>query len=266
MASNTCAVQVAMCPRKPDSKVSSQLVAMACLQTPGGGGLDSVNRRHALAGILIRKESWRLSVRGKILVLMALVGVLFAIHYFIYPWLAVTHRVSGEYLVVEGWIHNNGFVQAIQEFKKGGYAMILTSGCTILDKSDFGGNANFADWGAERLERAGISKDLVRPVPCWNDHVDRTYHSALAIQDWFRDHHITVTGIDIVTMGPHARRTRLLFQEAFGSKVAVGVIAVPDDAYDPRHWWRSSEGVRDVVGEAIAYVYARFFFYPAGSN
>ena len=67
-------------------------------------------------------------------------------------------------------------------------------------------------------------------------------------------------------MGPHARRTRLLFQEAFGSKVAVGVIAVPDDAYDPRHWWRSSEGVRDVVGEAIAYVYARFFFYPAGSN
>ena len=158
MASNTCAVQVAMCPRKPDSKVSSQLVAMACLQTPGGSGLDSVNRRHALAGILIRKESWRLSVRGKILVLMALVGVLFAIHYFIYPWLAVTHRVSGEYLVVEGWIHNNGFVQAIQEFKKGGYAMILTSGCTILDKSDFGGNANFADWGAERLERAGISR------------------------------------------------------------------------------------------------------------
>lgn len=231
-----------------------------------GGQLHSAKRRRALAGILIRKESWRLSVRGQILVLIAVAGTLFAGPYFIYPWLAVTHRVSSEYLVVEGWIHNNGFVQAIQEFKKGGYRMILTSGCKVVDTSDFGGNANFADWGAERLERLGISKDLVRPVPCWNDQADRTYHSALAIKDWFRDHHITVTGIDVVTMGPHARRTRLLFQEAFGSKVAVGVIAMPDNTYDPRHWWRSSEGVRDVVGEAIAYVYARFFFYPADPN
>lgn len=35
--------------------------------------------------------------------------------------------------------------------------------------------------------------------------------------------------------------------------------------YDPRHWWRTSEGVRNVVGESIAYLYARFFFRPAAS-
>ena len=29
------------------------------------------------------------------------------------------------------------------------------------------------------------------------------------------------------------------------------------------HWWRSSEGVRDVLGETVAWLYARFFFWPS---
>ena len=31
-----------------------------------------------------------------------------------------------------------------------------------------------------------------------------------------------------------------------------------DVAYERRHWWRVSEGVREVLGETIAYIYARF--------
>lgn len=259
-------MQTTMSPQNPDSETSSGLAQGACPPVRGKDRVDPLKPRRALAGLLIRRESWRLSVRGKILVLMLLVGMLWAGQYLIYPWLAVTNRVPGEYMVVEGWIHNNGFVQALQEFKAGGYRMILTSGCKVVDTSDFGGNANFADWGAEKLERLGVSKDLVQSVPCSKEHVDRTYHSALAIRNWLRDHHVTVTGIDVVTMGPHARRTRLLFQKAFGSKVAVGVVAVPDNTYDPPHWWRSSEGVREVIGEAIAYVYARFLFYPSDTD
>ena len=41
-------------------------------------------------------------------------------------------------------------------------------------------------------------------------------------------------------------------------------IVVMDDAnldYDAKHWWRSSEGVREVLGEGIAYIYAKFFFW-----
>jgi len=66
-----------------------------------------------------------------------------------------------------------------------------------------------------------------------------------------------------MTLGPHARRSRLLFQKAFGKEVKVGVISVEDRDYDPAHWWRSSEGVREVLGEAIAYFYAKFFFSPS---
>jgi len=40
------------------------------------------------------------------------------------------------------------------------------------------------------------------------------------------------------------------------------VIALRTGRYDPAHWWRSSEGIREVPFEAIAYLYARFLFSP----
>ncbi|MGA2556129.1 MAG: hypothetical protein ABSG04_07630, partial [Verrucomicrobiota bacterium] len=61
----------------------------------------------------------------------------------------------------------------------------------------------------------------------------------------------------------HARRSRLLFQKACGDDTKVGVIALDDVGYDPTHWWRTSEGVREVVGEGIAYLYARIVFHPS---
>ena len=35
-----------------------------------------------------------------------------------------------------------------------------------------------------------------------------------------------------------------------------------NNEYDPKRWWCYSEGVREILGETIAYVYARFFFFP----
>jgi hypothetical protein len=71
---------------------------------------------------------------------------------------------------------------------------------------------------------------------------------------------VSVRGINVLTEEAHARRTRLLFQKAFGDEVKVGIISVPSPDYDSKHWWRYSEGVREVIGEGIAYIYARFLF------
>ena len=30
--------------------------------------------------------------------------------------------------------------------------------------------------------------------------------------------------------------------------------------YNPKQWWRYSDGVREDIGESIAYIYAKFFF------
>src|SRR5262249_598758 len=89
---------------------------------------------------------------------------------------------------------------------------------------------------------------------------DRTYHSALAVKGWLGEHELPLTSIDVVTVGSHARRSRLMFQKPFGKAATVGIVAMDDQGYDCQQWWRTREGVREVVGETIAYVYARLFF------
>jgi len=42
----------------------------------------------------------------------------------------------------------------------------------------------------------------------------------------------------------------------------MGVISMEDPKYDPAHWWRSSEGVREVMSETIACVYVWLLFHP----
>jgi len=69
-----------------------------------------------------------------------------------------------------------------------------------------------------------------------------------------------VDNINVLTEGAHARRTRLLYQKAFGRNVTVGIIAVSNPDYDPKQWWRYSDGVREDIGESTPYIYAKFFF------
>jgi uncharacterized SAM-binding protein YcdF (DUF218 family) len=101
-------------------------------------------------------------------------------------------------------------------------------------------------------------------VPSHVNGRERTYSSAIALRDWFRDN-TPVHTINVVTEGAHARRTRLLYQKAVGRNVTAGTIAVSNPAYNPKQWWRYSDGVREVIGESIAYIYAKFFFYPSAS-
>ena len=89
---------------------------------------------------------------------------------------------------------------------------------------------------------------------------DRTYGSAVALRDWLHAHQITLTHLNVLTEGAHARRTWMLYQKAFGKTVTVGIISVPSPDFAPGDWWRNSEGVREVIDESIAYLYARFIF------
>ena len=122
--------------------------------------------------------------------------------------------------------------------------------------------ADLEELGADLLRKCGLPEESVQMVPSQVLDRDRTYSSAVALRNWFLNHNVQVRRINVMTEDVHARRTWLLFQEAFGDKVQVGIIAAPDPDYDAAHWWRSSEGFREVVGEAIAYLYAKVVFYP----
>ncbi len=181
----------------------------------------------------------------------------------IYPYLATTHRVNSNLLVVEGWVHDYVINAGVREFKSGRYELVFSTGGPVTGSADYTSDLDTAaSVGASLLRKAGIPPELVQPVPSHMTGRDRTYGSAIALRDWFQEHNMHVVSINVLTENVHARRTHLLFQEAFGDGVQVGIIAVPNPDYAAGRWWLYSEGVRDVIGEGIAYIYAKVFFHP----
>jgi len=215
-------------------------------------------------GLLKRRERWRFSWRGWLL--LTLLGLASAFLFFVnvHSFLAITHRVDTNNLVAEGWIQRYALRAAAKEFNSGSYEHIFTTGGP---ENGSGGYVNdyqtSASVGAAALKKLGIPGEVIQMAPSRVIDRERTYSSAVALRDWFYEHNVSVQSMNVVTEDCHARRTQLLFQKVFGENVPVGIIAVPNPDYDPKYWWRYSDGVREVIGESIAYVYARFLFYPS---
>jgi uncharacterized SAM-binding protein YcdF (DUF218 family) len=217
-----------------------------------------------LPPIVTRKERWGLSRTGWVLLFIGGGLSVYFVWLTIYPFLAVTHRVEKGELVMEGWVHPYAIATTVKEFESGGYERVFSTGGPVTGSGGYINDQNTsASVGAGGLRAAGIPNELIHMVPSHMNDRDRTYGSAVALRQWFRDRNAEVRSINVVTETTHARRTRFLFQKAFGSGVAVGVIAVRNPDYDPKYWWSCSEGVRDVIDEGVAYIYAKLFFYPS---
>jgi uncharacterized SAM-binding protein YcdF (DUF218 family) len=218
-------------------------------------------------GTFVRKERWGLSWRGWSIVFAGILLTFSSSLFCVYPFLAVTHRVDANVLVVEGWVHEYAIRAALKEFQSNHYQRVFTTGGPVEGSGGYINDYNTsASVGADLLKRSGLSDESVQMVPSRVMDRDRTYGSAIALRNWFREHNMPVPGINVVTEDLHARRTRLLFQKALGHKVTVGIIAIPNPDYDSKHWWRYSEGVKDVLAEAAAYMYARLLFWPSESS
>jgi len=191
-----------------------------------------------------------------LLVLAVLLGCRWQLH----PFLAMNQRVSGGCLVAEGWASDYSLAAAAEEFRTYHYDKIFVTGGPIDRGGPLSEYKTFAELGAATLLKMGVNSNDVQAVPCPPVRQDRTFASSMALRKWIRDHHFPVTRLQVVTVGPHARRSRLLFAKAFGQGVEVGVTAVPEQEYDEAHWWNSSAGVRITLGEVIAYAYVRLFF------
>lgn len=211
-----------------------------------------------MPAIFVRRECWTLTWTGRAVVLSCGVAFTFLLALGIVPFLASSHPIGGEFLVVEGWVPPYAFLEAANQFRKGGYKKIIVAETSLADWQAAGEPP--PGTGERILLKYGIPQEQVVTAAAEAARVDRTYHSALAVREWFRAHDIRPSSIDLVTVGPHARRSKYLFERALGDQVGVGVIAVEDRHYDPSHWWRSSAGVSSVVREFVAYLYVTIFF------
>jgi len=180
-----------------------------------------------------------------------------------YPFLAITRRAQTDWLIVEGWVHPHAIKAAVEEFRAGHYRQALSTGGPVEGTGPYRNDYNTsAHVGYTRLLQEGLATNQANYVVCKVRDRDRTYSSALALREWFAARGQQPESINVLTETVHSRRSRLLFQKAFGPSVQVGVISVLPDDYPPGHWWKYSAGVKDVFSEGIAYLYVRLFFWP----
>lgn len=200
--------------------------------------------------------------RGWLLLLIATALVLFWVARELHPFLAVNDPVSDGILVVEGWTPDYGMEMVRDTFKTNHYDRIYVTGGQIDYGTHLTAYETYAQLGAATLTKLGLDSNVVQAVPGPPVIRDRTYYSAVSLKKWLLSHGITPTRVLLLSDGPHTRRSRLLFQMAMGKDVKVGSIAIPPKDYDERQWWHYSSGVRSVIAESIAYLYARFLFSP----
>ena len=224
--------------------------------------LENSARQSLWAGLVVRRECWRLSWRGRLLALLVFTVFFATIFFGIHAFLAVSRPLDAELLVVEGWMPAYALDQARMLHTNGHYRRVLVCGAVVPGEWATNSATTFADWGASKLRRLGMPADQIETIRAGDVHNDRTYATAVAVRDWLKTNSGPVKAVNVVSLGPHSRRSRLLFQRALGEEVKVGIISVPDRLYRCDRWWQTSEGVREVIGETIAYVYARFFFSP----
>lgn len=205
--------------------------------------------------------------RGRLALAVLLVAVCGLTVITVHPFLAVTDRVSSRILVIEGWALATTAKQAVEEFRSGAYEKaILVRPVFSTDDPYKSGRYSMGHWLVTLLVQQGVPEEQLTTLFPIVVERDRTYNSALAVKQWLAEQGLSRQSFNVATLGPHARRSRLLYQKAFGESWEIGIIALRNLEYDPAHWWRTSEGVREVIGEWIAYVYARFFFHQTSES
>jgi hypothetical protein len=213
-------------------------------------------------GLVRRRTILLPTFRGCLIILLATALVLFWVFRGLHPFLAVNDPISDGILVVEGWTPDYGMELARDTFRRDHYDRIYVTGGPIEYGMHLSAFQTYAQLGAATLVKLGLDSNVVQAVPGPLVIQDRTYYSALSLKKWLLEHGITPTRILLLSDGPHTRRSRLLYQMAMGKAVKVGSMAIPPKDYDEKHWWRYSAGVRSVISESVAYVYARFLFFP----
>ena len=231
-------------------------------------GLDTPQKRlFYLMGKLFRLTTIRerrvLTPVGWAVFSIAFGSVLVSIILFVHPFLAPTKPVEGDVLVVERLLPNYALKQVKDQFEEGHYKLLVTVGGKYTTGHPMEQYKSEAGWTASRLNAQGVLLGKIIPVAITiYPRKDRTYYKALAVQKRLKKAGFAQASIDVVSSGVHARRTWLLFEKAFPS-VDVGVIAIRPENYDTSRWWLFSEGVRSVISESVAYLYARFIFNPS---
>ena len=204
--------------------------------------------------------------RLKLLGIAALFGVLVFV-LGINDFLAISSPVDGNILVVEGWIwQSSAMREAVGEFNHGRYNWLVTVGAPIDGNDGATDQKSSAKLAARRLRELGVDESHIVVLAMPSVRLHQTYNSAVMLRDWLIKSKTETTGVNVLTLGTHARKSLVIFRRALGPGLKVGVIAGTEDTFDASRWWMSARGMYVMTRKTLGYLYAVFWPLPnAGS-
>lgn len=213
--------------------------------------------------LIQRREVWLPTIQGWLFILAFILALMLFTANHIHHFLAPNSPLKADVLVVEGWIEDYAIKSAMQEFQRGGYQKLITTGTPLEKGYHLSEYKTTAELAAATLIALGFDPDQLVAVPAPKVMRDRTAASAVALNEWISQSNLKIKSINLYSSDVHARRSWLMFKQALAPKIQVGVISVDSDSYNPKQWWIYSAGVRSIISEAIAYLYARLVSWNA---
>lgn len=169
----------------------------------------------------------------------ACIVALMAFVRFAHPFLAIDAPVAADTLVIEGWLPEYAMERTVAEVRRGNYQRVIIPGM-VPDGDRAPDQASISG----RLEAAGVSPDriivVLIPPTRWN----RTSSMARAVRNRLTELDVVPKGVNIITLGPHARQSHLAYTRLLGPGIPTGVINFPKSEYDPERWWATPAGIQ----------------------
>lgn len=209
--------------------------------------------------ILVRRSIWLPNWK---LTLMITVGCTLAAALVLrsaYDFLAPKRPLaSPDVLIVEGWVTDRTLAEAKRHWELTEADRICTVGVDINRGRRLVTWKDWATVGGETLKRMGVPANDILIAAGGAQQNHRTYTSFLAARDLLKATLPEVPKkILLVSEAHHGRRSALVAQKVFGPETEIGVLSIEPEAYDHRRWWSSSDGAKNVLMEAMAFLYER---------
>jgi len=205
--------------------------------------------------VTFRVPTWRILLPSLVVAGSLALSLGHAMHGF----LSVSRPVTANVLVVEGWSPDYALEWAAQEFDRGHYDLLIAAGGPMERGSLVSGYRTYAEIAAATLSRLGIDPHRLATASAEATFRHRTYVSARSVRELIEGHSVKVRGLNLISLGPHARRSWTVYRKVLGDQCALGVVSVAPRDYDPTRWWASSEGVKSTIVEMLGWVYEGLF-------
>ncbi len=169
---------------------------------------------------------------------------------------SVTRRLPPDVLIVEGWVESEGVRAAAEEFSRGPYRYVVATGGKTWDRAD-SDRSSYAERAKRGLIESGVPESRIIVSSTGEIERQRTFKSAVTAWRSIQHAEVRPRAINVFTLGPHAMRSRLVYEKVFAPEVPVGVIAFIPSEYRIEPWWLSMSRAKCLLKEIVGYPFER---------